>query len=121
MIGYEKINKIFKILAIYKKYDIIIVLSGETHSFNLSLGGIMEERIKNKIGNSLDELNLCIDNIKYEKEGNNNYLRICLDSSDTIDVKKIVEATKIINPLIDELDLINEEYILDVYGKSKGE
>ena len=44
-----------------------------------------------------------------------------IDSSDTIDVKKIVEATKIINPLIDELDLINEEYILDVYGKSKGE
>ena len=81
----------------------------------------MEEKIKNKIGNSLDELNLCVDSIKYEKEGNNNYLRICLDSSDIIDVDKIVAATKIINPLIDELDLINEEYILDIYGKSKGE
>ena len=32
----------------------------------------MEEKIKNKIGNYLDELNLCIDSIKYEKEGNNN-------------------------------------------------
>lgn len=81
----------------------------------------MEEKIKNKIGNSLEKLNLSIDSIKYEKEGNNNYLRICLDSNDIIDVEKIVEATKIINPLIDELDIINEEYILDIYGKSKGE
>ena len=81
----------------------------------------MEDKIKEKIGHSLDELNMVIDNIKYEKEGNNNYLRICLDSSDVIDVNKIVLATKIINPLIDELDLIKEEYILDIYGKSKGE
>ncbi len=81
----------------------------------------MEDKIKEKIGHSLDELNMVIDNIKYEKEGNNNYLRICLDSSDVIDVNKIVLATKIINPIIDELDLIDEEYILDVYGKSKGE
>ena len=81
----------------------------------------MEEKIREKIGHSLDELNMVIDNIKYEKEGSNNYLRICLDSSDVIDVNKIVLATKIINPLIDELDLIKEEYILDIYGKSKGE
>ena len=81
----------------------------------------MEEKVKNKIGNSLDSLNLTIDSVKYEKEGNNNYLRICLDSNDSIDVEKVVQATKIINPLIDELDLISEEYILDVYGKSKGE
>ena len=41
--------------------------SGETHSFNLSFGGIMEEKVKNKIGNSLDSLNLTIDSVKYEK------------------------------------------------------
>ena len=81
----------------------------------------MEEKIKEKIGNSLDDLHLTIDSIKYEKENNSNYLRICLDSKEVIDVDKIVLATKIINPLIDELDLIKEEYILDIYGKSKGE
>lgn len=81
----------------------------------------MEDIIKKKIGNSLDELNLTIDSVKYEKEGNNNYLRICLDSEDIIDTNLVVKATKIINPLIDELDLIKEEYILDIYGKSKGE
>ena len=81
----------------------------------------MEEKIKKAIGNSLDSLSLWIDSIKYEKENNLNYLRICLDSEDIIDVEKVVEATKIINPIMDKEDLIKDEYILDIYGKSKGE
>lgn len=81
----------------------------------------MEDKIKEAIGNNLDSLNLWIDSIKYEKENNLNYLRICLDSKDIINVEKIVEATKIINPIMDKEDLINDEYILDIYGKSKGE
>ncbi len=81
----------------------------------------MEEKIKKAIGNSLDSLSLWIDSIKYEKENNLNYLRICLDSKDIINVEKVVEATKIINPIMDKEDLIKDEYILDIYGKSKGE
>lgn len=81
----------------------------------------MKEKVVAIIGNSLEELNLFVDDVVYKKEGNVNYLRICLDSKDIIDVNLIVSATKIINPLIDEADLINEEYILDIYGKSKGE
>ena len=81
----------------------------------------MEEKVREIINNSLDNLNLTIDSVKYEKEENTNYLRICLDSEDIIDVNKIVEATKIINPIIDKANLIDEEYILDIYGKSKGE
>lgn len=81
----------------------------------------MKEKVAKVIGNSLDELNLIIDDVVYEKENNVNYLRICLDSKDIIDVNLIVSATKIINPLIDEANLIDEEYILDIYGKSKGE
>lgn len=81
----------------------------------------MEEKVKEIIGDSLSNLGLCVDNVKYEKEGNVNYLRICLDSKDIIDVNKIVEATHIINPLMDKEDIIDEEYILDIYGKSKGD
>ena len=50
----------------------------------------------------------------------NLFLRICLDSSDIIDLDRIVAATNIINPIIDEADLIEEKYVLEVYGKSKG-
>lgn len=81
----------------------------------------MKEKVVQIIGNNLKDLNLFVDDVIYEKENNVNYLRICLDSKDIIDVNLIVEATKIINPLIDEEDLIKEEYILDIYGKSKGE
>ena len=81
----------------------------------------MENKIISLIGHSLDELGLVVDSVCYEKEDNINYLRICLDSKDPIDVNLIVKATKIINPIIDEADLIDEEYILDIYGKSKGE
>ena len=81
----------------------------------------MEEKVKKIIGHNLDEIGLWVDSVKYEKEGNVNYLRICLDSKDIIDVNKIVSATHIINPLMDKEDIINEEYILDIYGKSKGD
>ena len=80
----------------------------------------MEEKVKEIIGNSLDDLGLWVDSVVYEKEHNHNFLRICLDSDDIIDLDKIVEATNIINPLMDKADFINEEYHLDIYGKSKG-
>ncbi len=82
----------------------------------------MEENVKKIIGSSLDNLKLTVDSVTFEKEGKINYLRICLDSEETIDIDKIVEATKIINPLMDKNDdLIQEKYVLDIYGKSKGE
>ena len=80
----------------------------------------MEEKVKKIIGNSLDELHLVVDSVIYEKENGHNYLRICLDSNDTIDLNLIVEATNIINPLMDKANIIDEEYHLDIYGKSKG-
>ena len=81
----------------------------------------MEEKVRKIIGNSLDDLNLTIDSVVYEKENNHNYLRICLDSPNIIDINLIEKASNIINPLIDKEDLIKEEYFLDIYGKSKGE
>lgn len=80
----------------------------------------MEEKVKEIIGNNLDELNLFVDSVVYEKENNHNFLRICLDSPDIIDLDLIVKATNIINPLMDKANLIDEEYHLDIYGKSKG-
>ena len=80
----------------------------------------MEKKIKEIIGDSLKELNLKVDSVVYEKENGHNFLRICLDSEDIIDLDLIVKATNIINPLVDKAELINEEYHLDIYGKSKG-
>ena len=81
----------------------------------------MENRIREIIGNNLDNLDLVIDSVKFEKEGNNDFLRICLDSKKTIDLDLITEASRIINDLIDNSDFELENYNLDIYGKSKGE
>ena len=79
----------------------------------------MEDKVKELLNGKLDELNLFVDSVVLEHENNNLFLRICLDG-ETLDLNNIVEATKIINPIIDEADLIQEQYVLEVYGKSKG-
>ena len=81
----------------------------------------MENKVREIIGNNLDELDLVIDSVVFEREGNNDFLRICLDSKKTIDLDLITEASHIINDLIDNSDLELENYNLDIYGKSKGE
>lgn len=80
----------------------------------------MEDKVKELLDGKLDELNMIVDSVVYEKEGSQMFLRICLDSEDIIDLDKVVLATKIIDPIVDETDLIEDKYILEVYGKSKG-
>ena len=81
----------------------------------------MEEKLKKLIDEKIKHLNIFVDSIKLEKEGNDTFLRIALDADFIIDLAKVVMATRIINPILDKEDLIDEEYMLDVYAKSKGD
>ncbi len=87
----------------------------------------MKEIIEDLVGNKLDDLGIFIDSVTYEKEEGQNFLRIALDSSDAtryIKLDEVVMATRIINKIIDKNDEkigIEEEYILDVYAKEKGD
>ena len=78
------------------------------------------EEIKKAIMPKLKPLEIVVDEITYEKEGNYYFLRIILDRESGIDLDTIVEATNIINPILDDLDLINDSYILDVLSKERG-
>ena len=80
----------------------------------------IEEQVKKLIEKEVEKLGVRIDSVKLEKEDNNLFLRIVIDSDEIIDVDKCVEVTNIINPLLDEKDLIKESYILDVSTKEKG-
>lgn len=80
----------------------------------------IEEEVKNLLEPKVEETGVRIDSVKLEKEDNNLFLRIVIDSDEIIDVDKCVEVTNIINPLLDEKDLIKESYILDVSTKEKG-
>ena len=81
----------------------------------------MKEKIVDLVGNKLDSLNVSIDDVFLEKEGKTNYLRVVIDSDTMIDIERVVQATKIIDPIVEKADLVSDEYILDVYAKSKGD
>ncbi len=83
------------------------------------MNSILEE-IKKNIESPMQEMNIIVDSIMWEKEGNYFYLKITLDRVNGLDLDTIVEATNIINPIIDKLDLIDEEYILDISSKERG-
>ena len=81
----------------------------------------MSELIKEAIGDKLDKLNVWIDSVTVEKEEGNTFLRIALDADFIIPLNTVVMATRIINPLLDKLDIDLDNYILDVYAKEKGD
>ena len=81
----------------------------------------MKDEIIKLIGNQLDDLKVNIHDVYVEKEGKQTYLRVVIDAEYMIDINRCVEATKIIDPIIEKADLLEDEYILDVYAKSKGD
>jgi len=78
------------------------------------------DEIKNLIEGPMKEMDIIVDSITYEYENNYHFLKIVLDKVNGIDLDTIVEATNIINPILDEHDLIDEEYILDISSKERG-
>ena len=56
------------------------------------------------------------------KDENGNYfLRIVIDSEEGIDLDKCVEVTRLINPLLDDANIIEDGYTLEVWSKERGE
>ena len=78
-------------------------------------------KIKESIEAPLNEMDIFVDSVTWELENNYYCLKIVLDKVNGIDLDTIVDATNIINPILDDLDLIQDEYILDVSSKERGE
>lgn len=79
---------------------------------------MIEDEIKKIIEPSLNSENINIIKIEYVKEKGQNILRIFID---TDNIELCVKATKIINPILDEHDLIDEQYNLEVSSKGIGD
>ena len=61
-----------------------------------------------------------LDEVLYEKEGSMMFLRLIIDKEGFVDVDDCVAVSKLVNPILDEADPIEENYILDVCSKEKG-
>lgn len=79
------------------------------------------DTIREAITKPMEKMDIIVTSITYETEGNYSFLTIELDKVNGIDLDTIVAATDVINPIIDELDLIDDSYILDIISKEKGE
>ena len=82
---------------------------------------MIEKKVREIVSEEVSKLGVTIDSVVYEKEGSNYFLRITIDREKPIDIDTCVEVTKVINPLLDEADIIKDSYILDISSKEKGE
>lgn len=80
----------------------------------------MEERIFNLLNDTLNKNGYILSSVIYEQENNTNFLRIIIDKEGYININDCVLVNELINPILDEADLIEESYILDVCSKEKG-
>ena len=55
-----------------------------------------------------------------ELEGGIKNLRVVIDKNGIIDLEDCITVSKLINPILDEADPIQEFYVLDVCSKEKG-
>lgn len=80
----------------------------------------MESKIKELLEQPLNDNGYILADVVYEKENNTNFLRIIIDKDGYININDCVFVNELINPILDEVDLIEESYILDVCSKEKG-
>lgn len=81
----------------------------------------MEDEIKSLITDAIKNLNLRVSAVYDSVEEGVKTKNIELDSDEVIDVEKITLATKIINPILDKTNLLNDFEVLDIHSKEKGD
>lgn len=82
---------------------------------------MIEEKVRKLIEEEINKMGIIVDSVVYEKEGGNNFLRIVIDRPIPIDIDTCVEVTHLVNPLLDDSDIIKDSYILDISSKEKGD
>ena len=81
----------------------------------------IEESVKKLIEKPILALGYNKIEVKYVKEFGTQYLRVLVDKDDVVDLEDIVKVNDLVSPLLDEADLISNEYVLDVtsFGAEK--
>ncbi len=80
----------------------------------------IEKIVKQAIESVIIENGYILDEVTYVKEGSIYFLRIVIDKEGFINLDDCVKVSELINPIIDQLDCLQENYMLDVCSKEKG-
>ena len=78
---------------------------------------MLEEKIKEIITEPLKKEKIDVYKVYFESSEGIKNLVIEIDSKPYVDIDTCVKASHIINPILDEYDLIEESYVLDVCSK----
>lgn len=74
----------------------------------------IETKVQNLIESIINNLGYELYDIIYEKEGKDYYLRIFIDKDEGISINDCEAVNNAINDVLDEEDLIKEQYFLEV-------
>lgn len=79
------------------------------------------DKLKIDLQEAFEKTDIIVDDITFEKKGKYKFLTVTLDKIGGIDLETIVEATKVVNEVVDKADITDDSYILDVVSKERGE
>lgn len=79
------------------------------------------KNIKLLIEEPLNKIGLTAYEVEYNR-AKPNTLYVTVESLDqeVVNIDKVVEATNVISPILDENEVIKEQYVLDVSSKERG-
>ena len=77
----------------------------------------MFDKIQSLIEEPLKKEGISVVSVSFEEEDGVKNLMIVIDKMPYVDLDTCVLATHIINPILDEADLIEESYVLNVCSK----
>ncbi|MBR5370391.1 MAG: hypothetical protein IK137_03720 [Bacilli bacterium] len=81
----------------------------------------MKEKVSRLVNDSIKDLNVFVDDAFISTEEGKKIFNIVLDSEEVIDLNRVTEASRIINKIMDNSNLLKEVDELDIYSKEKGE
>ena len=74
----------------------------------------IEEKVESLIKTKIEQNGYSLYDVQYAKEGKNYFLRIFIDKEEGIDLNDCEKVNDLVNPLLDEVDYIKEQYFLEV-------
>lgn len=80
----------------------------------------VEEKVTKLIEGIISDNKYILDHVEYVKEDGTLFLRVVIDKKGIIDVEDCVNVSKLINPILDDVEYLQDNYILDVCSKEEG-
>ena len=81
----------------------------------------MKERVAELVNESIKEFNVYVEDAYTDVVEGKKVFHIVLDSDEVIDLNRITDASRVINKIMDNSDLLEDMDELDIYSKEKGE